>query len=633
MSDPHEGSHGHGSNGLAAAALGALGVVFGDIGTSPLYTLKECLHGHHGAAPTHDNVLGVLSLIFWSLTMVVSVKYLAFVMRADNKGEGGILALLALVPDRLRAPGGTRIGWVALLVIVGSALLYGDGVITPAISVLSAMEGMEIATPALRPYIIPLTCVIILGLFTIQSRGTGSVGRLFGPVMVAWFGTLGALGLWHIAHNPAVLAALSPVYAARFFGSHGLASGAILGSVVLAVTGGEALYADMGHFGVRPIRAAWLAFVMPALVLNYFGQGAIVLRDARAAENPFFAQVPQGPAVIALVALATCATIIASQALISGAFSLTRQAMQLGYFPRVTVRHTAAETEGQIYVPEVNWALALGCIALVFAFRESSRLAAAYGIAVTGTMVITSIVYFVALRAHFQWPLGKALAVLALFLAFDVPFLLANLVKFVDGGWVPVLIGAAIVVVMLTWKRGRTLLAMHHARFSANQAELPAIVQRLAARVPGVAVFMASSAQGVPAILVHHVERVRALHETVVLVTVLTAEVPAVPEAERAEVLPVGDGFVRVIARYGFMESPDIPALLTALSEQGALAGDLADATYFLGRDNLLATGKGKMGALSESIFAFLMRNARAADRHFKLPPERVMEIGTQIDL
>jgi KUP system potassium uptake protein len=633
MSDAQHAHTGHGTKGLAAVALTALGVVFGDIGTSPLYTLKECLHGPHGAGTAPASVLGVLSLIFWSLTMVVTVKYLAFVMRADNKGEGGILALLALVPERLRSPGGTRVSWIAALVIVGSALLYGDGVITPAISVLSAMEGIEVVTPTMRPYVIPLTVVIIAGLFSIQSRGTGTVGRLFGPVMVAWFGTLGLLGLWHIAQNPAVLRALSPTYAVAFFASHGLASGTILGSVVLAVTGGEALYADMGHFGLRPIRVAWLGFVMPALVLNYFGQGALVLRDPHAAANPFFAQVPAGAPVVALVVLATGATIIASQALISGAFSLTRQAMQLGFFPRVTVRHTDAETEGQIYVPEVNWALAVGCIALVLVFRESSKLAAAYGIAVTGTMVITSVVYFVALRTHFGWALGKAAAVLALFLAFDVPFLLANLVKFVDGGWVPVLIAAAITGVMLTWKRGRTLLAMHHAKYSANQGELGAIVARLAARVPGVAVFMASSPNGIPAILVHHVERVRALHETVVLVTVLTAEVPSVPEAERAEVIPVGDGFVRVVARYGFMESPNIPALLGGLGAAGSLSGDLADATYFLGRDNLLATGAGKMGGFSEGVFAFLMRNARAADRHFRLPAERVMEIGTQIDL
>ena len=633
MSSHGSGSTGHGSKSLAAAALGALGVVFGDIGTSPLYTLKECLHGPHGAAPTPDNVLGVLSLVFWSLTMVVTVKYLAFVMRADNKGEGGIFALLALVPARLREPGGTRLGWVALAVIAGSALLYGDGVITPAISVLSAMEGIEIATPAMHHFILPVTCVVLVGLFSIQSRGTGAVGRLFGPVMVAWFSTLAVLGLWHIAKNPSVLRALSPTYAAAFFGHHGLHGAAILGSVVLAVTGGEALYADMGHFGVRPIRAVWLSFVMPALVLNYFGQGAIVLADPRAAENPFFAQVPRGPAIYALVALATAATIIASQALISGAFSLTRSAMQMGYFPRVTVRHTDADTEGQIYVPEVNWALAAGCLALVLTFRESSRLAAAYGIAVTGTMVITSVVYFVALRTHFGWTLAKALPVLALFLAFDLPFLGANLAKLVDGGWVPVLIGAVIVAVMITWKRGRTLLAMHHARFSANQGDLPAIVARLAARVPGVAVFMASSPQGVPAILAHHVERVRALQQTVLLVTVSTAEVPAVPRDERAEVIPVADGFVRVIARYGFMESPDIPAILASLCDRGALACDLSEATYFLGRDNLLATGKGHMGEVSEGLFAFLMRNARAADRHFRLPPERVMEIGTQIDL
>jgi len=441
--DPQHASAAHAPASKSTLALAALGVVFGDIGTSPLYALKECVSKEHGVVPTQENVLGLLSLIFWALMMVVTVKYLTFIMRADNQGEGGILALLALVPDKLRGKG-TRVGWIAVLVVFGAALLYGDGIITPAISVLSAIEGLEVATDKLKPVVVPITCVILVGLFAVQKRGTAGIGRVFGPIMVVWFLSIAALGIGFIIKNPDVLQALWPGHAVTFFAAHGAHGIIVLGAVVLAITGGEALYADMGHFGRGPIRVAWYGLVLPSLVLNYFGQGALLLEDPRAAESPFFALVPHGALTYALVLLAAVATVIASQALISGAFSLTHQAVQLGFLPRVTIVHTSSETEGQIYIPEINWGLAAACLSLVLTFRESSKLAAAYGIAVTGTMAITSIVYFVVLRQTWRWPLWKALPLLVLFLAWDLPFFASNLLKFLEGGWVPMLVGAAL---------------------------------------------------------------------------------------------------------------------------------------------------------------------------------------------
>jgi KUP system potassium uptake protein len=458
----------HPRSSLGALTLGALGVVFGDIGTSPLYTLRECLRGAGEGHARPADVYGLLSLIFWSLTMVVTVKYLTFIMRADNHGEGGIFALLAIVPESLRMKSTGRISRIALVVVVGAALLYGDGAITPAISVLSAIEGLTVVKPSIGPAVVPITCVILVGLFLVQKRGTGAVGTFFGPIMLTWFLTIGALGSYQIARTPEVLAALSPLHAARFMMAHGVPGFLVLGSVVLAVTGGEALYADMGHFGAKPIRLAWLALAMPALVLCYFGQGALVLRDPATVENPFFSMVPAGGATLALVALSSVATVIASQALISGAFSLTRQAMQLGYFPRVTIRHTAAHTEGQIYIPQINWILAFGCLLLVIGFQKSDRLASAYGIAVTGTMMLTSYVYYVVMRHTWRWPLPVALAILVLFLSFDVPFFAANTVKIFDGGWVPVLIGVAFIAAMLNWSKGRTLIMEEYLRRGAR---------------------------------------------------------------------------------------------------------------------------------------------------------------------
>jgi KUP system potassium uptake protein len=615
-------------------ALGALGVVFGDIGTSPLYTLKECLHaaGHHQA--TQADLYGVLSLIFWALALVVTLKYLTFIMKADNKGEGGIFALLALVPEQLRTAKPGRISAVALFAVMGAALLYGDGIITPAISVLGAVEGLAVADPRFGVAVVPISCVILIGLFGIQSRGTGTVGKLFGPVMIVWFTTLGVLGAYHISHNPEILGAMLPHHAVNYFLHHGWSGVHILASVVLAVTGGEALYADMGHFGIKPIRTVWLAFVMPALLLAYFGQGAHALRDPRSMDNPFFDMVPAGWATYALVVLSSMAAIIASQALISGAFSLTRQAMQLGFFPRVQVRHTAHQMEGQIYIPQVNYFLAAGCLALVIAFGASSRLAAAYGIAVTGTMAITSVMYFLVVRQTWQWALSRALPLLVLFLAFDLPFLWANLGKFLDGGWVPILIGSGVLAIMILWNRGRTLIAYkYRLRFPSKESAQERVDARLSARVPGTAVFMSSSADMLPPVLVHHVERSRALQQTVILLTIQVSGDPVVDDAERCTVTPLEDGFHRIVVRFGFMEEPCVlPILEKAVREANIPFGE-RDVTYYLGRENFVATSKGHMGAVAETVFAFLQKNAVAADRFFGLPHRHVVEIGTQMDL
>ena len=546
----------------ALLCLGALGVVFGDIGTSPLYTLKECLAAS-GEHPGPDDLFGILSLIFWSLTMVVTVKYLMFMMRADNKGEGGIFALLALVPERLRTHGKTGI---ALLVVIGAALLYGDGTITPAISVLSAIEGLAVAQPTLAPAVIPITCAILVGLFFIQKHGTGTIGKLFGPIMILWFGTIGVLGAAQIAQHPEVLRALSPVWGVRYFIAHGLVGALILGSVVLAVTGGEALYADMGHFGRNPIRTVWLAFVMPALVLCYFGQGALWL-DHPTVANPFFALVPAGPLQFALVALSSVATVIASQALISGAFSLTRQAMLLGFFPRVTIRHTSHATEGQIYIPEINWLLAAGCILLVLTFRSSDRLASAYGIAVTGTMAITSVVYYIVTRQTWGWSRAKAIPLLALFLSFDLAFFGSNLFKFFDGGYVPILIGVGFIAAMLIWSKGRTLVVEQFTKKFPSFADALPVIEKTVSRVPGTAIFLASSLDHMPPSLMRLAQRGRSLQETVILLTVHHSDTePEVTDDRRVTYEELGHGFHRVILRVGYIEQPSVHPILTRVA-------------------------------------------------------------------
>jgi KUP system potassium uptake protein len=622
-----------------ALTLSALGIVFGDIGTSPLYTLRECMRAAGGAQASTADVLGILSLIFWSMTMIVSVKYVGFVTRADNRGEGGIFALLAIAPAYLRQrahrPVGKRrfLSGVAFLVVIGAALLYGDGAITPAISVLSAIEGLAVARPELEPTVVPITCAILIALFALQKYGTGTVGKLFAPVMVLWFTTIGGLGIYNIAARPDVLAALSPLHAVNFFATHGWAGMHVLGSVVLAVTGGEALFADMGHFGRRPIGRAWLGVAKPALVACYFGQGALLLREPHVS-NPFFGMAPSGGATLALVLLSSAATVIASQAMISGAFSLTRQAMQLGFFPRVAVKHTAHHTEGQIYIPEINWFLAVACLLLVLGFKRSEHLAAAYGIAVTGTMVITSIVYYVVTRLAWNWSRARALPVLLLFLGLDVPFFVANLSKIAAGGWVPLLIGGIMVTAMLIWSHGRTLVVESYTqRYPDFDAAMATVRTKLHSRVPGTAAFMSSVATAMPPLVVHFVERIGVLPETVILLTVVTESVPEVPVAERWQVTPLGDGFVRVEVRYGFMETPNVPLAVAASCNVVGANVQPDEITYFLGRQNLLAGKGGRMGRIEETLFSFLQRNAVTADRYFQIPPRQVIEIGVQLDL
>jgi KUP system potassium uptake protein len=619
-------------SGVGKLMLMATGVVFGDIGTSPLYGLKECVDPEHGVAATQTNLFGLLSLIFWSLTMVVTVKYLTFIMRADNQGEGGILALLALVPSRTK-PASSRIGWMAALVIFGAALLYGDGVITPAISVLSAVEGLGVATTRLTPAIVPLTIAILIGLFWVQKRGTARIGGVFGPIMVAWFVTIAVLGAVQVARCPAVLQAIHPVHAIRFFAANGHVAFLVLGSVVLVITGGEALYADMGHFGRRPIRLAWYALVMPALLLNYFGQAACILLHPEAQKNPFFALVPHG-LIYPMVALATVATIIASQALISGAYSLTRQAVQLGFCPRVTIVHTSDTAEGQIYIPEVNAALAIACVWLVLTFKASTALAAAYGIAVTGTMGITSVVYFAVLTRAWKWPVWKAAAVVGVFLSFDLPFFAANTLKFFQGGWFPIVVAGALFLVMTTWKTGRA----HLARALADKMlPIDSFVADIASfhphRVPGTAVFMSSNPKGVPIVLLHHWKHNQVLHQTVVLLSIMSEPVPEVADADRLTVTSLGHGLYQVTAHYGFMETPNVPEVLQKAAAKYGLPHAPSRTSYFLGRETLLTTGESRMFRWRKALFSFVSRNARSATQYFGIPADRVVELGMQINL
>ncbi|HWP35208.1 MAG TPA: potassium transporter Kup [Thermodesulfobacteriota bacterium] len=612
--------------------IAALGVVYGDIGTSPLYAVREAFQGPHGVAPTGANVLGVLSLVFWSLVLVVSVKYLVLLLRADNRGEGGIFALLALVPPAAD-PRAARLRRLAIpLGLFGAALLYGDGIITPAISVLSAVEGLAIAAPAAGPAVVPVTVAILLLLFLAQRRGTGGIGRVFGPIMLLWFAAIGGLGARALAREPAVVAAVNPLHAVRFFAEHGAAGFAVLGAVVLVVTGSEALYADLGHFGRRPIRIGWFAVVLPALLLSYFGQGAWLLAHPQATQNPFYALVPT-PLLYPMVLLATLATIIASQALISGAFSLTHQAVQLGYWPRVTVVHTSAETEGQIYIPEVNYALMVACVGLVLAFRESSGLAAAYGLAVTGTMTITSLLYTVVLTETRAWPLWRALAVVGPFLTIDLAYLGATLLKFADGGWIPLLVAAGLYTMMTTWREGRAELARRIGRVTLPiDMLLDDLVQRRPHRVPGTAVFLSPNPAGVPVALLHHLKHNQVLHEQVVLLSILAPDVPRVPPAERVTTEALGLGFFRVVARYGFMESPHIHDILRDCRRRGLVA-DPSRTTFYVSRETLLTTGRSRMARWRKALFAFLARNARPATAYFRLPPGRVVELGMQIEL
>ncbi len=622
---------------LLLLSLTALGVVYGDIGTSVLYALRECFHGEHAIVPTPENILGVLSLIFWSLIIVISVKYLVFILRADNHGEGGILALMALVIQTpgIQEPKGKERGmkWIlTMLGLFGAALLYGDGMITPAISVLSAVEGLNIATPLFSPYVIPITIAILIGLFAIQHRGTASVGAIFGPVTLIWFCALALLGISQIVHMPRVLQAINPMYGITFFIHNGWHGFLVLGSVFLVVTGGEALYADMGHFGRRPIRITWFALVLPSLMLNYFGQGALLISDPSAAANPFYKMAPEW-ALYPMVVLATAATVIASQALISGAFSLTRQAVQLGYSPRLKIDHTSSLEIGQIYIPSLNWGLMLACIGLVIGFGSSSALAAAYGVSVTATMVITTILFYVIARHRWKWPAATALIVTGIFLIIDMSFFGANIIKIAKGGWFPLVVAAFIFIMMTTWKTGRRILAEQ-----LRESELPLdlflddIERHTPIRVPGTAVFMYGNRHATPPALLHNLKHNKVLHDKVVILTVETEAVPHVKESARVEVTQLRDGFWRVAVHYGFMEGPDIPVALATIKVPG-LTFETMDTTFFLGREAIIVTKRHGMAIWRERLFAAMSRNARGATSFFGLPPNRVVEFGTQIEI
>jgi KUP system potassium uptake protein len=623
---------------LRALALAALGVVYGDIGTSPLYAIKESFGGHYGIVVAPASVLGILSLVFWALVLVIVVKYLTFIMRADNHGEGGILALLALLRPTTRPS-----SWLVTLGLFGAALLYGDGVLTPAISVVSAVEGLEVATPALRPFVLPLTIVILTALFMVQRHGTARVGAMFGPVTLVWFVMIGLVALPWIVARPSVLAAVDPSHAVRFLWQHGWHGYLVLGSVVLVITGGEALYADMGHFGARPIRLAWYAIVLPALLLNYFGQGALLLASCEhpaasviactaALEQPFYALAPAG-FLYPMVLIATAATVIASQALISGAFSLTQQAVQLGFIPRARIVHTSAATEGQIYVPVVNGALAIACIAVVAVAGSSSNLAAAYGIAVTGTMTMTSLLFYAVARERWGWSVLEAGGVVALFLAVDLAFFGANLAKLFHGGWFPMVAALAVFSVMTTWKLGaswrmRQLAAVRvpFEEFYASLREHPCV------RVKGTAVFMTQETEGTPLALLHQLKHNQVLHEQVVLLTILTATTPAVSPDERVTVTQLAGGFWRVIGHYGFMETPSVPEVMRLAASFG-LATYKGRTSYFLGRETFIPTGRSDLPAWRRALFIFLARNARSPSEFFGIPPNEVVELGARIEV
>jgi KUP system potassium uptake protein len=614
-------------------ALGALGVVYGDIGTSPLYALRECFRPHRGhtIAPTHDNVLGILSLVFWALIIIITIKYLVFVTRADNRGEGGILSLMSLIPPKLRDRRGGHWALVALG-LFGAALLYGDGMIVPSISVLSAVEGLSVATERLNDFVVPITIGILILIFVSQRRGTGGLGKIFGPVMLVWFATLAALGLSWIVREPSVLLAVNPVHAVRFFAINHLVGFLALGTVFLVVTGGESLYADMGHFGRKPIQLAWFTLVLPALLLNYFGQGALLLQKPGAADNPFYHLAPSW-GLYPLVALATVATVIASQAVISGAFSLTRQAVQLGYIPRMEIVHTSEAEIGQIYVPTVNWALMVSTITLVLTFRSSGNLAAAYGVAVTATMVITTILAAVVARRLWGWSAAAVFPVAAAFLLIDFSFFGANIIKIGEGGWLPLTVALLVYTLLSTWKKGRSILAERLAKDALPFQEfITGVKQDTPPRVPGTAVFMSRDPDATPTALLHNLKHNRVLHERVILLTVQTDEVPRVPREDKVRIEDLGKGFYRVRAFYGFLESPGVPDLIELCREQG-LNLPIMSTTFFLSRETLIPSKKPGMALWREKLFALMSRNALRPTDFFRIPPNRVIELGMQVRL
>jgi KUP system potassium uptake protein len=618
---------------LAVLTLGALGVVYGDIGTSPLYALRECFAGAEALPPTPANVLGVLSLIFWSLLLIVSLKYLTIVLRATNRGEGGILSLMALAFPR-RSPGASRRR--ALLIglgVFGAALLYGDGMITPAISVLSAMEGLDVAAPTLRHFIIPLTIVTLVALFSAQSRGTGRVGAIFGPIMLVWFTALAVLGVRGILRSPQVLWSLDPLPGARFLMRNGWTGCAVLGAVFLVVTGAEALYADVGHFGVRPIRIAWFTLVLPGLLLNYLGQGALILHQPTSIGNPFYLLAPHW-ALYPLVGLSTAATVIASQALISGAFSLTIQAIQLGYLPRMAVKHTSSTERGQIYLPHVNWALMVACIGLVLGFGSSSNMAAAYGIAVTLTMLSTTVLFYFAARRQWGWSAVRAAIVCSAFLVVEGAFFAANLLKVFKGGWFPLAMGLLIFILMATWKKGRELV-WTKLRPSAMPLEtfLDEMERsRKVLRVPGVGLFMTANPEGTPIALLHNLKHNKVIHERNIILTIVTDEVPQVEPAKRLQVEKLAMGFHRIIAHYGFMEEPNVPALLAAAPQFGEPI-NLHRTTFFLSRETIVPTQSKTMCRWRQWLFAAMSRNAQSAGSFYRIPANRVVELGMQVEI
>jgi KUP system potassium uptake protein len=606
--------------------LTALGVVYGDIGTSPLYAFRQCFNPEYGLAPTRSTVYGALSLVVWALLLIVGVKYIVFIMRLDNRGEGGIMALLALLRQRRRHRVLLAVG------LFGAALLYGDGVITPAISVLSAAEGLGVATPAFKPYVLPCTLLILFMLFFLQKYGTARLGGIFGPIMLLWFAVIATLGGVEILREPAILRALSPWYGVQFFVEHGAAGFLVLGAVVLAVTGAEALYADMGHFGRAPIRLGWFMVVLPALLLNYFGQGALVLRVPTAVQNPFYLLAPR-PVLYPLVAIATLATVVASQALISGAFSLTQQCVQLHYSPRVSIIHTSRSESGQIYIPAVNTALMVGCLLLVLGFESSSALGAAYGIAVTGTMAITTVLFYVLARQRWRWPAMGAGTLAGAFLAIDLAFFGANIIKVAAGGWVPIAIAGGIFLLMTTWHRGTGLLHRLLSHAAVPMDRFIHEVQRMQPpRVSGTAVFLTPNVEGAPLALQRHLRYNKVLHKEIILLSILTAEVPEVELDDRVAIEALPQGFHRVRAHYGFMERPDVQEILDICRRLGITA-EAEETTYYLGREQLLPSGHAPMMRWRKRLFSFMARNASAATDFFNIPPDRVVEFGARIEL
>jgi KUP system potassium uptake protein len=624
--------HDHGNQGLPGLILGAVGVVFGDIGTSPLYTLKEAFSPHFGLVGNHDTILGILSLVFWALVIVVTVKYVTIIMRADNDGEGGIMALMTLAQRTL--PQGSRSAYVVgILGIFGASLFFGDGVITPAISVLSAVEGLEVAAPGLERWIVPITVTILIMVFVAQRFGTQKVGKVFGPVTALWFLALAVLGVWNIIDAPEVLKAFNPMWAIDFFIAHGWHSVLILGAVVLAVTGGEALYADMGHFGARPIRYAWYLMVLPCLMLNYLGQGALVLQDPAAVSNPFYEGVPEW-GLYPMIVLATMATIIASQAVITGAFSVARQAMQLGYIPRMQVKHTSHDTIGQIYVPGVNWMMMITVLAVVLAFGSSTALASAYGISVSATMLIDTLL--LALVARALWPQGRkwVLPLCVLFFIVDVGFVIANGAKFFDGAWFPLALGLIVFTLLRTWRRGRELLAAEIRKDGIGlDSFLPGLMLAPPVRVPGTAVFLTAQTGVVPHALLHNLKHNKVLHERNVFLTVHTLPLPYAPADRRLKVESIGDEFYRVIVRFGFMETPDVPLALMRSCDQGGPYFDPMDTTFFASRETIVASARRGMPIWRDKLFAAMHRNAAPATGFFRIPGNRLVELGSQVEI